>query len=165
MNIDWSKAPEGATHKDLKYAPTGFWYKFDFHSDTAAYCPHDEYQWVSSGKASEYANDGSMDDMAVRQAVTTSPNGATHKWSVSGQFAKRSGGKCWAVWQDHEWLWIGDEFRGEMVPLVDHREQTRQEIIDLASKRCGIAGDSIRQLATVLAAEGYRKFEIVEEDV
>ncbi|MNV83923.1 hypothetical protein D3C71_1777610 [compost metagenome] len=44
-------------------------------------------------------------------------------------------------------------------------EQTRQEIIDLAAKRCGISGDFIRQLATVLAAEGYRKFEIVEEDV
>ncbi|MNP77496.1 hypothetical protein D3C76_1749390 [compost metagenome] len=44
-------------------------------------------------------------------------------------------------------------------------EQTRQEIITLAAKRCGVSGDSIRQLATVLAAEGYRKFEIVEEDV
>lgn len=44
-------------------------------------------------------------------------------------------------------------------------EQTRQEIITLAAKQCGLSGDSIRQLATVLAAEGYRKFEIVEEDV
>jgi hypothetical protein len=44
-------------------------------------------------------------------------------------------------------------------------EQTRQEIIALAAKRCGLSGDSIRQLATVLAAEGYRKFEIVEDDV
>lgn len=48
---------------------------------------------------------------------------------------------------------------------VDHREQTRQAIIDLAAKQCGISDDSIRQLATVLAAEGYRKFEIVEDDV
>jgi hypothetical protein len=44
-------------------------------------------------------------------------------------------------------------------------EQTRQAIIDLAAKQCGLSGDSIRQLATVLAAEGYRKFEIVEDDV
>lgn len=44
-------------------------------------------------------------------------------------------------------------------------EQTRQEIIDLARDKCGISGDSIRQLATLLAAEGYKKFEIVEEDV
>ena len=44
-------------------------------------------------------------------------------------------------------------------------EQTRQAIIALAAERCGISGDSIRQLAIVLAAEGYRKFEIVEEDV
>ena len=65
MNIDWSKAPEGATHKDLKHAPTGFWYKFDFQNDTAAYCPHGEKTWVRSGKASEY-NDGSMDHMAQR---------------------------------------------------------------------------------------------------
>lgn len=45
------------------------------------------------------------------------------------------------------------------------QEQTRQEIIDLAEKKCGLYGDSFRQLATVLAAEGYRKFEIVEDDV
>lgn len=49
--------------------------------------------------------------------------------------------------------------------MNEQQEQTRQEIIELAAKQCGIAGDSIRQLATVLAAEGYRKFEIVEEDV
>lgn len=48
---------------------------------------------------------------------------------------------------------------------IDQREQTRQAIIDLAAKQCGLSGDSIRQLATVLAAEGYRKFEIVEEEV
>lgn len=49
--------------------------------------------------------------------------------------------------------------------MNEEQEKTRQEIIDLAAKQCGISGDSIRQLATVLAAEGYRKFEIVEEDV
>ena len=93
------------------------------------------------------------------------PNGATHKWSATEQYARPGGQGTWIIWQADHWLWIGDVFEGEMVPIVDDREQTRQEIIDLAAKRCGIAGDSIRQLATVLAAEGYRKFEIVEDDV
>lgn len=44
------------------------------------------------------------------------------------------------------------------------QEQTRQEIIDVAAKQCGLSGDSIRQLATVLAAEGYAKFEVVEDE-
>lgn len=49
--------------------------------------------------------------------------------------------------------------------MNEQQEQTRQAIIDLAAKQCGLSGDAIRQLATVLAAEGFRKFEIVEEDV
>lgn len=49
--------------------------------------------------------------------------------------------------------------------MNEQQEQTRQEIIDLARDKCGISGDSIRQLATLLAAEGYKKFEIVEENV
>lgn len=65
MDIDWSKAPEGATHKDLAHGESGFWYKFDFQNDTAAYCPTDEDSWTLSGKASEY-NDGSMDRMISR---------------------------------------------------------------------------------------------------
>ena len=48
---------------------------------------------------------------------------------------------------------------------ADQREQTRQAIIDLAWKECGVQGDAIRQLATTLVNHGYRKFEIVEEDV
>lgn len=61
-----------------------------------------------------------------------------------------------------EWFWPGVE---DIVLEFTSEEQTRQEIIALAAKQCGISGDSIRQLATVLAAEGFRKFEIVEEDV
>jgi hypothetical protein len=95
----------------------------------------------------------------------TLPIGATHNWTSSGQYAKRCHDGTWAIWQDDHWLWIGDQFKGEMQAIVDDRQQTRQEIINLAAKRCGLSGDSIRQLATVLAAEGYRKFEIVEEDV
>lgn len=48
---------------------------------------------------------------------------------------------------------------------VDQHEQTRQEIIDLAWKECGVQGDFVRQLATVLVNNSYRKFEIVEGDV
>ena len=95
----------------------------------------------------------------------TLPIGATHKWSCSDQYAKRCHDGTWAIWQNGYWHWIGNQLKGEMVPLVDDKEQTRQEIIDLAAKQCGLSGDSIRQLATVLASEGYRKFEIVEEDV
>jgi hypothetical protein len=71
-NIDWSKAPEGATHKDLEYAPRGFWYKFDFEANTAAYCPVDESNWIPGGRASDY-NDGSMDNMAARATSSLCP--------------------------------------------------------------------------------------------
>lgn len=69
MEIDWSKAPEGTTHKETKWGADGFWYKFDFKNDTAAYCPPDESWWTVSGKASEY-NDGSMDHMTARPIQT-----------------------------------------------------------------------------------------------
>lgn len=65
MSIDWSQAPEGATHKHINSSRTGFWYKFDFQNDTAAYCPEDEKIWTRSGRASSY-NDGSMGDMVAR---------------------------------------------------------------------------------------------------
>ena len=90
------------------------------------------------------------------------PNGATHKWMPYDFFTKRAGGQTWAVWQDEHWLWIGDELGGEMVPLVDDREKTRQEIIDLAAKM-GMSGDFINNLASRIASEGYRKFEINDE--
>lgn len=47
--------------------------------------------------------------------------------------------------------------------IADQRDQARQDIIRLASERCGLTGDSIRQLATVLAESGFRKFEITDE--
>lgn len=93
------------------------------------------------------------------------PKGATHtsaghyyrktllEWLVFGSSGWEDSA-CHPSWLDHN-----------ATPIFDAAEQTRQAIIDLAAKRCGISGDSIRQLATVLAAEGYRKFEIVEEGV
>lgn len=64
MNIDWSKAPEGATHKDIS-CTDGFWYKFDREANTAAFCPTGKTEWVRSGLATAY-NDGSMNRMAER---------------------------------------------------------------------------------------------------
>lgn len=49
--------------------------------------------------------------------------------------------------------------------VMTEEERVRSEIIDLIWRKCGAQGDMIRQLATVLVAEGYRKFEIVEGDV
>lgn len=111
MNIDWSKAPEGATHKDLNYAPTGFWYKFDFQFDTAAYCPPGEKVWIRSGKASEY-NDGSMDNMATR-------------------------------------------------PSVKDQNEVKTKVIDEIVRDLDVP----RAIAARAYSLGYRKFEIVEEDV
>ena len=107
MNIDWSKAPEGATHYNCE---NEYFYRFQPKAEV----------WFGPG-INEWAN----------AAAPTPEQYGNDKWLVK----------------------------------ADPQEQTRQEIIDLAAKRCGISGDSIRQLATVLAAEGYRKFEIVEEDV
>lgn len=106
MNIDWSKAPEGATHYNCA---NQYFYRFG------------EKAEVWSGGANDW----------VIAAARTPEAYEGDKWIVK----------------------------------TNQLEQTRQAIIDLAAKQCGIAGDSIRQLATVLAAEGYRKFEIVEEDV
>ena len=91
------------------------------------------------------------------------PNGATHKWMPYDFFTKRAGGKTWAVWQDEQWLWIGDDLGGEMVPLVDGREKTVQAIADVLSST--VSRDTRQQAAEALYDAGYRKFEIVEEDV
>lgn len=61
--IDWSKAPEGATHKDS--GVFGLWYKFDFQRNTAAYWVEREAKWRDSGPATAY-NDGSLDSMTAR---------------------------------------------------------------------------------------------------
>lgn len=94
------------------------------------------------------------------------PNGATHRWSCSDQYAKRCGDKTWAIWQDHQWLWIGDAFKGQMVPLVSDREGTiaeMKETICTAVKYPN--GQLALEYAEALYDAGYRKFEIVEEDV
>ena len=62
--VDWSLAPEGATHKETS-CPNGFWYKFDFHNNQACF-------WIGKGwtnpiSADAY-NDGSMDTMELRPA-------------------------------------------------------------------------------------------------
>jgi len=54
---------------------------------------------------------------------------------------------------------------GSTLYVMAEEERIRSAIIELAWQKCGIQGDAIRQLATALVAEGYRKFEIVEEDV
>lgn len=93
------------------------------------------------------------------------PKGATH--TSAGHYYRKTLME-WLVFSSHGWIssdchpvWLS----ANAVPIFDAAEQTRDEIITLAATRCGIAGDSIRQLATVLVAAGYRKFEIVEEDV
>ena len=106
MNIDWRKAPEGATHYNCS---NQFFYKF---KPVARFWSETDKDWAIAASSTPTAYEGD-------------------EWIIK----------------------------------ADQAEKTRQEIIDLAANRCGIAGDSIRQLATVLAAEGYRKFEIVEEDV
>lgn len=45
------------------------------------------------------------------------PHGATHRWTCGDAFSKECPQKTWAIWQDGEWLWIGDEFKGEMISL------------------------------------------------
>lgn len=62
--VDWSQAPEGATHKAGEF---GLWYKLNFIDDTASYWTGSK--WGNSGTASSY-NDGSLDDMTVRPIPT-----------------------------------------------------------------------------------------------
>lgn len=63
MSIDWSLAPEGATHRE---GLDGFWYRFDFENDTAAYCPKLGMPWNRSGDAKTYLVDGSFESMIER---------------------------------------------------------------------------------------------------
>lgn len=62
--IDWSKAPEDATHKNFR-RPNGLWYRFDFQKNTAEYCSPGDAVWVLSGRATDY-EDGSMADLVAR---------------------------------------------------------------------------------------------------
>jgi len=91
------------------------------------------------------------------------PKGATHRvLGETSDFYRQVNGQ----WEVYVWHlgWYASSQKENLRPL-DDREQTRNEIIALVATRCGFSGDMIRQLATVLVAEGYRKFEIVEEDV
>lgn len=65
MSIDWSLAPEGATHRN---GLDGFWYRFDFEDNTAAYCAALGKPWVLSGDAQGYVDDGSFEQMIERPA-------------------------------------------------------------------------------------------------
>lgn len=122
MKIDWSKAPEGATHY--------------FHGSTDPWrdLSMEHWRWFAdrrwNGGGPETGIDTTSAGLLKRRGSELEPR------PVQGQ-----------------------------KPFNLESEQTRQAIIALAAKQCGLSGDSIRQLATVLAAEGYRKFEIVEEEV
>lgn len=96
MNIDWSKAPEGATHYNCG---SQFFYRFT---------PQAEF------------------------------------WADAGYWADAAGAKP----DDY----VGDRW----IVKATQEEQTRNDIIDLIWRKCGAQGDMIRQLATVLVAEGYR---------
>lgn len=90
------------------------------------------------------------------------PKGATH--TSAGHYYRKTLME-WLVFGAHGWVssdchpaWLS----ANAVPIFDAAEQTRNDIIVLIWRKCGVQGDMIRQLATVLVAEGYRKFEIVE---
>lgn len=71
--IDWSAAPEGATHRYDE-----LWYKFDFEANTAAFCSNHSRDWIDVSPATNYL-DGSMDDMIAR------PTEPEEKWSLNGE--------------------------------------------------------------------------------
>jgi hypothetical protein len=63
--VDWSLAPEGATHKDLD--EDGLWYKFDYVNNSVHYWS-EQFNgcWRPSGTPDDY-DDGSIDGMEIRQ--------------------------------------------------------------------------------------------------
>lgn len=63
--VDWSLAPEGATHKDPD--EDGLWYKFDYVNNAVHYWS-DQFNgsWRPSGIPDDYY-DGSIDGMEIRQ--------------------------------------------------------------------------------------------------
>lgn len=118
-------------------------------------------------------------------AVQDSEGGTTVKFAGRGHSRLELGLLGYAgVWQCKKWGfsygsdfiteladdWViarvtEDMWKSETALSSVQGERTRQAIIDLAARQCGLSGDAIRLLATVLTAEGFRKFEIVEEDV
>lgn len=59
--VDWSLAPEGATHKD--FTECGLWYKFDIEKNTVSYWNSNRCgYWSMSGTPAQY-EDGSMEHM------------------------------------------------------------------------------------------------------
>jgi hypothetical protein len=68
-DIDWTNAPEGATHK-CAGGLIGLWYKLDFEANTAFTCVGSRGPWKDSGAATSYL-DGSLDDMIARPVVPT----------------------------------------------------------------------------------------------
>ena len=92
------------------------------------------------------------------------PKGATHKWSEGGFYSKYDGGGSWSIWQHGSWFWIGDDLGGEMVPLFDPHKVVREEIIRQMAE---IISTFVADVAAAQALydAGYRKFEIVEDDV
>lgn len=100
MNIDWSKAPEGATHKDTS-CPGGFWYKFDYELNTAAFCPPGQTEWVASGPATAY-NDGSLESMVSREEGSCGQIAAEEREKTVAEMVRDS------ILDDGSALWFGN---------------------------------------------------------
>lgn len=66
--IDWSKAPEGSTHR----VPNGCWYKI---KEDQVYCWSSRYQWDGPYPIKQY-EDGSLDEMVRRPKCSNEWTGA-----------------------------------------------------------------------------------------
>jgi hypothetical protein len=81
--IDWSKAPEGATHRN---GPNGLWYKFDLEANTASFWINSGSGWMDSSPASDYEAGGEVSEMIARPVQPEevwSLNGSDNSWSYS----------------------------------------------------------------------------------
>ena len=120
--VDWSLAPEGATHKETS-CPNGFWYKFDFHNNQA--CFWSGKGWTNPISADAY-NDGSMDTMEPRPAKPWSgpEDGLPPTGTVCELRTKRGGwGEAEIKYQGRRgicvWLWVRHDGNSEQVEWAE----------------------------------------------
>jgi hypothetical protein len=161
--VDWSLAPEGATHKETS-CQNGFWYKFDFHNNQA--CFWSGKGWTNPISADAY-NDGSMDTMEPRPAKpwsgpedglppigfrceagiphTSGPdNEVSIIWiegSVIAYYEIKGNAYAWFAEDDGFYPPAVLEFRAIKTPAqlaADKRETAIRELMDIAQVDCRV---------------------------
>lgn len=173
MDIDWSKAPEGATHR----VPHGCWYKIE---DGLVWCWSSREEWAGPYPKKQY-EDGSMEDMVKRPKTASEWNGEglppvgtvceykhVSEWQKVEVFAVKPNhnGSHTALFTYENGTWCGcaepSFFRPIRTPEQIAAEERKKTIEDMVRIIQQADWNSDGEMVGALYDAGYRKFEIVE---